>query len=156
MSKKKAREILYLQLEWIKNADSKVSPLFAIDVAMLGALVALASAKTCWNKPSIIFTSLSTGFLLLSVIALAIVMFPRLRGPNDSILYFGGITKKKKEKFIKQIQKSNSQIYEIDLLSQAYRNAEIAKSKYVFVKIAFILTFISVPFWLISIYVLYI
>lgn len=153
---KVGEKILLFQLEWIKNADSKVPALFAIDIAMIGLIVALIKSLPAWTIPTAIFAFLTLMPLVLSISFLAFSMFPRLSGPKRSIIYFGGITQRSAEGYLKEIRKLSEEKFETDLIRQAYRNAEIAESKFRFVKYSFIATFISVPFWGVSIYLLYI
>lgn len=153
---KVGEKILSFQLEWIKNADSKVSPLFAIDIAMTGIIVALIKALPAWTIPTAIFSSLTLIPIVLSIIFLALSMFPRLRGPKGSIIFFGGITQRSVESYIEEVKNVSTEKYETDLLMQAYRNAEIAETKFRFITYSFIATFISVPFWGVSIYLLYV
>ena len=156
MSMDKSRNILSLQLEWIRTADSKVPPIFAINLAMLAVTVALIKTLQTWTISQAVITALCLIPLLLSIGFLALSMFPRLTGPKGSNIYFGGITKKQESTFIDEVLNINDEDHDKDILSQAYRNAEIAEEKYRNIKNAFISTFISTPFWLISIYFLYI
>lgn len=156
MSINNSQNILNLQLEWVRTADSKIPPIFAINLAMLGLNIVLIKALSEWTIPQAIVTSLSLIPLTLSIAFLALSMFPRQTGPKGSIIYFGGITKKQEDRFINEVLSINDDDYEKDILSQAYRNAEIADAKYKFIKFAFISSFISTPFWLFSIYLLYV
>ncbi|MDD5774066.1 MAG: DUF5706 domain-containing protein [bacterium] len=156
MNTKIAEKLLLLQLEWIKAADSKVSPIFAINVAMLGLIVALIKTVTLWTIGPAIISTLSLIPLALSIGFLAFAMFPRLSGPKGSNVFFGEITKKAETVYLNEMKTLNDEKYENDLLSQVYRNAEIAETKYAYVKLAFISSFISVPFWLLAIYLLYV
>ncbi len=156
MNIEKSHHILALQLEWVRTADSKVPPIFAINLAMLGIVIALIKGLSSWTISQAVITSLCLIPLICSIVFLALSMFPRLKGPKGSNIYFGGITKKQEEKFIDDIINISDEDHKKDILSQAYRNAEIAEDKYRYLKLAFIATFISVPFWLFSIYLLYI
>lgn len=156
MDIKRAEKILALQLQWIQAADAKVSPIFAINVAMAGSIVALTKALTAWTAGAVIFTALCLSLIVLSVVFLSLAMFPRLKGPTYSNIFFGGITKRAELLYLQEMKTLTSEKYAEDLITQAYRNAEIAQSKYQHVKRAFITSFLSVPFWLVAIYLLYI
>jgi hypothetical protein len=151
-----AEKILLLQLEWIRAADGKVSPLFAINLAMLGLIVALMKERNIWTLATIIFTASCLMLLTLSIVFLVFAMFPRLSGPKGSNIFFGGTTKKTANAFLKEVKSLTDEEIEEDLLRQAYRNAQIAKAKYFNIRLAFVFSFISVPFWLITIYLLYV
>ena len=156
MSIAKSEKTLDLQLEWVRAADAKVPPIFAINIAMLGVVVALMKTNSNWIIYEGILTSLCLIPLVVSICFLALSIFPRLSGPKGSNIFFGGITNKSEEKFIEELKGESDINYENDVLVQAYRNAEIADDKFRFIKYAFISSFISVPFWLISIYLLYV
>ncbi|MBW9263725.1 MAG: hypothetical protein K1564_19360 [Candidatus Thiodiazotropha sp. (ex. Lucinisca nassula)] len=156
MSIERAEKVLTLQLEWVKTADSKVPPLFAIDIAMLGLLAALVKVLPSWTIPAAIACSIATIPLLLSLFSLALAMFPRLDGPKESKVFFGGITKQSEKNFKENFFSDDGSDYRDDILSQAYRNAEIASKKYSNIKFAFIFTFSSAIPWVIAVYLLYV
>lgn len=149
-----SQKILSMQVDWVKTADSKIPPIFAINLAMLGVIVALIKTLSLWTIFQAIITTLCLLPLLLSIFFLAMSMFPRLTGPKGSVIFFGGITKKSEDQYIDEVISISDIDYEKDILLQAYRNAGIAEEKYKFIKFSFMSSFISVPFWLISIYIL--
>lgn len=156
MEIERTEKILNLQLEWVKAADAKVAPLFAINIAMLGLLAVLIKLLSSWTIAAAIFSSITTILLVLSMIFLALAMFPRLGGPKESNIFFGGIVKQAEEKYKISVASINDIEYQNDILSQVYRNAEIANTKYANLKLAFISTFASTLPWLIAVYILYI
>lgn len=147
---------LQRQLEWIKTADSKVAPLYTINVAMLGLLATLIKVTTEWNciKYSLIFSTII--FLSISLIFLTRTLFPRLSGPHGSLIFFGEIAKLDIEEFSEKISDQTDDEYSNDLINQVHRNSQIATEKYQAVKHAFISTLIATPSWLISIFILHI
>ena len=146
-----ATNVLEKQLGWISAVDGKVPAIYAINIAMLGALSALIPQNMFWSLCSIVFCSLSIFLLLGSMGFLIITIFPRLSGPKKSLIYFGDIVSRTNASYINEMTKvSDAQIFN-DLLVQTYRNAEIAKTKYAALKNALILTFLSFMPWLISI-----
>ncbi|MEW8232525.1 MAG: Pycsar system effector family protein [Candidatus Thiodiazotropha endolucinida] len=156
MEIERSENILNLQLEWVKTADSKVAPLFAINIAMLGLLAALVKLLPSWTIATAIFSSITVLLLAMSMLFLALTMFPRLIGPKESNVFFGGITKQSEEKYILNMPSISDTEYQKDILSQVYRNAEIASSKYANLKLAFIFTFASAIPWLVAVYILYV
>ena len=156
MSIEKSEKILNLQLEWVRTADTKVPSIFAINLAMLGVIAVLLKSHTIWAIYDGIVTALCLIPLVVSMIFLALSMFPRLDGPKGSNIFFGGITNKTEGKFIEEVKQSAAEEYEKDVLTQAYRNAEIATDKFKNIKHAFISSFISFPFWLGTIFLLYV
>ena len=142
-------------LSWVAAADSKVSSIFAIDMAMLGVWCALAPKVNEWAVFTAVLSAFAVLALLASIISLALVAFPRLDGPKGSAVFFGGIAQHSEEAFLKKIKQGISEEILDDLARQTYRNAQIAKEKYSCVRWAMIFMFASVPFWLTSIAVLY-
>ena len=151
----KSNDILSKQLSWISAADSKVSPIFAIDTIMLGVLAALTPLIANWTIFSAIITTLSVIPLITSIIFLALATFPRLSGPKGSYIYFGGIITKSENTYVNDMININDDVFLKDILSQTYRNAEIAHSKFNHIKKAMALTFICLPIWLLAVWVLY-
>lgn len=156
MGIERSEKILKLQLEWVKTADSKVPPLFAINLAMLGLLAPLLKILLAWTIAAAIFSTIAVILLSLSMIFLALAIFPRLDGPKDSNVFFAGIAKQSEEKYKLNTLTTDEKEYENDILSQAYRNAEIANSKYFNLKLSFLFTFASILPWLAAVYFLYI
>lgn len=154
MNVNKLEKNLDRQLYWVQAADSKVAPLFAINLAMLGLLAALFKENRSWSAWEILFSVAATLPLLLSVLTVLLVLFPRLDGPKESSIFFGGIAKQDAGRFNKRQLTLSKKDYCNDLLNQTYRNAEIANQKYGNLKQAYILTVISIPGWLCVIYAL--
>jgi hypothetical protein len=155
MKIERVEKILQLQLDWVKTADSKVPPLFAINISMLGVLSALAKAVPSWTLISGIFVVICASLLIYSIGNMAFTMFPSLLGPTNSNLYFGGIVKQSNEDFHEKIKQLSDEDYLDDLINQAYRNAEIAKSKYEYIKKSSVYLLLSFPIWVLSIYLIY-
>ena len=88
----RSEKVLSLQLEWVKTADSKVAPLFAINAAMLGLLVALIKLLPAWTIATAIFSSITVILLAVVILFLALTMFPRLIGPKESNIFFDVIS----------------------------------------------------------------
>ena len=152
---KYSKSTLSLQLDWIKSADAKVPPLFAINAAMLGVIATLLPDINNWDIQAAIFTLLSIVPLVASVICLALTAFPRLSGPVGSVVFFAGITARTEDDFISEVTNMPDETLVNDMLQQVYRNAEIAKSKYTFIKKSMVLSFSSLPLWFISVWYLY-
>ncbi|WDT77182.1 MAG: DUF5706 domain-containing protein [Candidatus Manganitrophus sp.] len=142
-------------LAWVAAADSKVPSIFAIDMAMLGIWCALAPKVHDWPVYTAILSAFAVLALLASILSLVLVVFPRLSGPKGSAVFFGGIVQHSEEAFLKKISGGISEEILDDLARQTYRNAEIAKDKFMHVRWAMICMFTSAPFWLASIALLY-
>jgi len=150
-----AEKLLSLQLNWIAAADNKVAPIFAINAGMLGVIAALLPTANKWEISTAIFTLLSIIPLVGSIISLALATFPRLNGPKGSCVFFSGITTRDEDTYVEEINNISQESLTNDLLKQVYRNAEIANTKYNFIKWSMRQSFVSLPLWLISVWFLY-
>jgi hypothetical protein len=142
-------------LALVGAADQKTGLILAIDTGMLGVLAALAPSAQAWTIFSAIVASIAVLTLLTSVICLAMATFPRTRDPKGSLIYFGGIVTHTEADYVKKISSISNSEYLEDLARQCYRNAEIAQTKYTFVRTAMLSLFVSVVPWLIAVGLLY-
>lgn len=143
---------------WIDAADSKVGIILAINTAMLGILAALISQEVVWARITVCLVAVSMVMLLTSIVLLAVVVFPRICCPNQSLIYFGGVTAHEFGSYKERILEldSDSKSYIDDLIHQCYRTARIAKTKFCYLRLCLaLLLFVACPLWLLSIYVLY-
>ena len=121
--------ILSRNLSWVAAADSKVTPVLAIDTAMLGVLAALVPSAASWKAVPAILAAVSGLLLCGSVVNLIVATFPRLSGPRASLVFFGGISSFERDKYVKQFLSSQTPEIAKDLVEQCHRNAEIASAK---------------------------
>jgi hypothetical protein len=142
------------QLQWIAAADSKVSPVATVDLAMLGVLAAVAPASKEWTGVSIALTALALASLSASLLHLLVATSPRTRDPVGSLIYFGGITQRTEEEFVEEMQNLQAEQYELDLARQTYRNACIAGEKYKYVKTGTRLLYAAIIPWTLAVYLL--
>lgn len=147
--------ILAKNLAWISSADTKGTLLFAIDSAMLAVMAALVPPANLWNICSATFGILALIALGTSLIFIVIAAFPRLNGPRNSLIYFGGIASHDENQYVEKIMNGVTEELLSDLARQCHRNAEIAKTKYEMIKRAVIGTFLALPVWLVSVWLMY-
>lgn len=148
-------KILSKNLTWVANADSKGTLLFGINSAMLAVVVALVPSSGAWTTSAAIFATLSALPLVTSIGFIAFGLFPRTNGPRNSLIYFGGIASHDEAQYVRKVINGISPELLEDFARQCHRNAEIAKEKYHHVRYAVILTFLSLPIWLVSIWLMY-
>lgn len=149
-----AQWILEKNLSWIASADVKAGVIITLNIAMLGGLAATYSnspLKICWAQ---LFTILAAALEVLSTAFTAAAIFPRLKGPKKSLIFFGKITDLTFTDFDNQLKNSSDEIFLNDLSEQIYRNAEIANEKHLWVKKATITSFISSIAWVLAIIIL--
>lgn len=138
-------------LEWNTRYDAKATAITAIDLGMLGSELVISNGRL--NSNSEISFSLMIFILGLALIVNLYASFPRLKSKNNSLLYFGTIAKKELSSYTEEFMKLDSESYLRDILQQCYRNSQIIKSKFFWLKISFYLTFISILPWVITLIV---
>lgn len=147
--------ILTKNLTWINGADAKGTLLFAVDSAMLAVMAALVPSMNLWNISTAIFAVLVLICLSVSVIFIVAASFPRLDGPRNSLIYFGGIAAHDENQYVQKILDGVTEDLLVDFARQCHRNAEIAKTKYDMLKKAIVCTFLALPVWLASVWLMY-
>lgn len=147
--------LLSKNLDWIGAVDGKISPVLAIDTAMLGVLGALVPGVEKWTLGAAGVSLMATLLLVASVASLVAVSFPRLRGPTDSMIYFGAIANRERAEYLKEVTNADKATLREDLIVQTHRNAEIAKGKYKAIRVSMGCLYGAVPFWVGSILIMY-
>lgn len=144
-----ANAALDRNLSWIRSADAKLPPVFAVDAAMLGVLGLRLPHIDQLSWIVVVTWGLAAAMLVMSLVFLGLVAFPRLTGPKESIVFFGTAAQMLEERYVERLVKSpsNQELLE-DTARQAFRNAEIAAAKYLSLRRAMMALFASVPFWL--------
>lgn len=147
--------ILGRNLQWVSAADSKVAPILALDTGMLGVIAALFPKPSAWSAAQVAATSIATALLLTSMIAVASAVFPRLEGPKGSKVFFGGVAQTDRDVYVTSILAGITSDLLQDFAKQCHRNAEIAETKFHYIRWAMILLFCSIVPWLIAVGLLY-
>jgi hypothetical protein len=141
------QEQLKLVLSFFSRVDAKSSVVLAVDTGMLGYLAThlpSVGSLRCWE---VVSPTLAFVLLGLSLIYLYRGAFPALSGGQSSLVYFSEIAKRTEAKFVDQFIEQRDDEYVKDLLGQAWRNSEILKMKFAFVKMAFIFMAWAVVPW---------
>lgn len=150
-----AQWILEKNLSWIASADVKAGVIITLNIAMLGGLAATyADASVRQQCLSFQFVTTAAILEILSTAFTAFAIFPRLDGPDRSLIYFGKITHLTLAEYNNEFRKASDNDFLSDLTEQIHRNAEIAKVKHIWVKRATITSFISSISWVLAIYTL--
>lgn len=140
-------KILARILEWIRAADARFPPLAAMNTAMLGIIVALAIDVNKWTLMLVVVASVAAILLALSLICLALAMFPRIGGPPRSVIYFEIIKAMDSASYHTAINDLTETDYLSDLIEQSHRNAEIAHVKFRYVRFAMVAWFTAIIPW---------
>jgi len=139
-------------LEWVGRFDSKSSVVLGIDTGMLGVLATFAPARSLWNALMIGFALWSITLLSISLLFVYLGNYPRLKGSNESLFYFGSICKKRFNQYQREFSKRSDKEHLKDMLKQCHRNSEILSQKFRYLKWSYLLLLSSVIPWAISIY----
>lgn len=147
-----AEKNLEYLLEWVGRFDSKSSVILGIDTGMLGVLATFAPAKNLWDSLMIGFAVLSIILLLISLLFVYLGNYPRLKGPSESLFYFGSICRKCFNQYQQEFSKRSTEEHLKDMLEQCHRNSEILNQKFKYLKWSYRLLLIGVIPWAITVY----
>lgn len=143
-------------LGWIQAADSRVGLILPLTTGMLGVIAAVVPKDMCaWTFVPIFSAGIASFLLVLSLVFIALASFPRTKGPEESMIFFGGIASVKLEKYDEKMKALSSEEYISDLIAQCHRNAQIAERKYHWVKRSITCIFVSLLPWTAAIFMLY-
>jgi hypothetical protein len=146
-----ARDQLNRVLGFFPRVDAKISVLLSVAIAMLALLAGKAPIKELqWNSRPALVALLALALITLSLVFLYQASFPRLAGGPLSLLYFREIARRKENAFIAEFSQQSEESYLNDLLAQVWRNSEILKQKYDYIKYSFIVLLCALPPWLIA------
>jgi hypothetical protein len=148
-----AESTLSRQLEWVSRADSKSSFTAGLSTAMLGALATVATRPSEWPAPLAVMVASVIVLLAASLFSTYWASYPRLDGPQDSLIFFGTMAAKHFAKFQQQFVAATPESYLDDLLHQCHRNAVIADTKYRHLKGAYKLISLSLVPWALAIWI---
>jgi hypothetical protein len=149
-----AKWILERNLSWISAADTKITALITINLAMSTILATLYFSS---NTKNIWMISMSLGAFLLilaSLICIWFVVVSRISCPYESNIFFGKIAQHSRDKFCENILKMTNNDLLNDLLRQIHINSKIATYKHKFVRRAYLATMFSLLPWLSSVVML--
>lgn len=127
---KEAREQLNLILGFFPRIDAKFPIVLGLDVGMLGVLAAKVPGDLTTVNP--VAWWLAGAFcvaLVFSLVQLFRGSFPNVKGGQESIVFFGHISKMREQKFIDDFGAMTPETLATELLGQAWRNAAILSDK---------------------------
>jgi hypothetical protein len=124
----------------------------AIDTAMLGALAAIAPSPEKLSITTWLWIAFGSAALIVSLGLCAKATFPQTKGPQGSLIYFGGIASRSVDAFAQAMRELTKTQYLDDLLSQCHRNAVIAQDKFARVRQALFWLVAGIVPWLAALY----
>ena len=148
-------KILARLLEWIRASDARVPPIAALNTAMLGVFAVNVPSRDEWTWTLVAFGTSTVVSLIASLVLLAIATWPRTHGPEGSLTFFEGIKRTGLSGYRDAMTSLKEEDYLVELIEQSYRNAEIASSKFRFVRFAMSASFIGILLWLPTLYFLF-
>ncbi|WP_225073875.1 Pycsar system effector family protein [Desulfuromonas sp. CSMB_57] len=147
--------ILDKQLGWIASADSRLSLVLPLSTAMLGALALYAPQPSQWTLMAGIPAAFAIFFLGLSIVFCACASFPRTNGTKGSLTFFEGIVSRDLSQFRAAVKAAQSADLQDDLIQQCHINAQIASTKFSWVKRGMASMLIAMLPWAFAIYQFY-
>lgn len=141
-----ARSQLELVLSFFNRAETKLSVLLGIDLAMLGFLGTTVSLVAGWG-PDLWAAILSLICIGMSVWNLYGAAAPQMSGGERSLVYFREIASREEDSFVKLFGNQSAEALADDLLRQAWRNACILRRKFECLDRAFRWTAIAIIPW---------
>lgn len=150
-----AQWILERNLAWIAAADAKVAIIVTINIAMLGGLAGIFgwsnAHRTYWGYLACVVAVILSGS---GVFCAAMAMFPRTDGPKKSLLFSVPVAGMNLPDYKAALKDCSDELLLEDWAGQVHRNAEIAKTKFEWVRLAMIWSFLGVPAWAVAISVM--
>ena len=146
---------LDLLLGWIRAADSRIALTLPLAFAMLGVIASLGKNVHAWTVLMAVITAFTVVPLALLIMCSAITCFPRTTGPKGSMVFFTGINDRSLSQYEDSVKAMSDEDLVKDLISQCHINAQIAQTKFIWVKKSLLWLFIATSPWFLSIYLLY-
>jgi hypothetical protein len=139
-------------LEWVSRYDNKSYVILGINMGMLGVMATLAPPPNLLDSLMIAFTLLSIILLAVSQLFVYLGNYPRLKGPSNSLFYFGAVCNLKLDQYQQEFRKRSVEEHLKDMLGQCHRNSEILNQKFTYLRWAYRTLFVAVIPWVITIY----
>ncbi len=137
------QEQLSRTLSFFPRAETKASIILGINTGLLALVASKFEALWCFEYwmlvifIPLILNSLSIFFLYKS-------SSPQLDGGDHSLVYFRGISTLKEKDYIQKFSKQSTNDHINDMLAQIWRNSEILKVKYDYLRYSYILLLVSI------------
>ena len=149
-----AQWILERNLAWVAAAEVKVAVIVTIDMALLGSIGAAYSAATPAARVAhadLFWTISAAIFVATGIVCAAMAVLPRLKGPTESLVFFGYIRSLPESEYLERFKSASESRLLEDWVAQIHRNAQIAHEKFSWVRRSMWLSFLSVIPWAVAI-----
>lgn len=143
---------LQRHLEWISRYDTRIIFVAGIAIAMLGVLANASGLTKEWNCTTYMAFGISFILLIVSLVYVYKAQTPRVVSPNQSLLFFGTISKMGFNDFSDHMKETSDDAYLMDLLHQIHINSIILCDKFRYLKYSILFIGLSVVPWGVAIY----
>lgn len=145
-----AQWVLERNLAWLTAAEVKVGVIVAINTALLGSLGAAFSGSDVTNRSAWAYVlAISAGAaVIIGICCAAMAVLPRTTGPEKSLVFFGRISNLDVVEYVTQFRNATDIELLDDWSAQIHRNAQIATTKYAWVRKSMFWSFFSLIPWL--------
>src|SRR5690606_34271546 len=123
-----------------------------VAIAMLGVLANASGIMSKWTCGAYLSFGITLVLLLTSLGCVYLAQKPRVHAPNQSLLFFGTISKLDFASFSDQFKNASDADYLDDLLHQIHINSIVLCDKFTYLKYSILLVGLSSIPWGISIY----
>jgi hypothetical protein len=151
MDKSKSQEVASKQLDrvlaFFTRVEAKASFVFALNSAMLGTIAVRVERSDFDKWPNVAALAIACIGLIASCYFVYRCSFPSLAGGHSSLVYFKEIAKLREQEFVKSYKAQSEDALIDDLASQIWRNSQILSEKFWSIKIAFVITALSLLPW---------
>lgn len=133
--------------QFFPRIDAKVTALFAISSAQIAVAALNLSEndlKMWWITVPLVIFLLSIAWSMLNLYRCA---YPSLDGGNASLIYFNEIAKLRESDYVVKMESATEDDWKMDLAGQIWRNSEILKCKYGYLKVATVAATLSLIPW---------
>lgn len=137
-------------LEWITRFDNKSSIALGAATGMLGLLATMAPPLAAWTPLTWASAAFCSAALATSLAFVYLGASPQMRGPRESLLYFGAVGRKTYEDYRLAFAAQNRESYLQDLVGQCHRNSVILVEKFDRLKAAYRMLFLGVLPWAVT------
>ncbi|WP_286883090.1 Pycsar system effector family protein [Sphingobacterium sp. UBA5980] len=148
----RAETNLQRKLEWISRYDTRVIFVASIAIAMLGVLASASGNLKEWSCLSLFSFGASFILLIISLTYVYLAQRPKITSPNQSLLFFGTISKLKFTNFSDQFKNSTDEEYLNDLLHQIHINSIVLCKKFRYLRYSIFSIGLAVIPWGSSVY----
>ena len=142
-------------LRWVGAAESRLAFVFSVSTAMLGAIALSVGDLGDWSWLSTAAALLAIVLLLSSIVCSVLATFPRIAGKARSLIFFGYIDSLSLDEYRKLVMSQTESGYRDDLIEQCHRNAQIASSKYAWIRRSMICIFLAAVPWAFALFTAY-